>query len=891
MLGSLLTTKLYFPPARPALVPRPRLVERLQAGLNGPLTLLSAPAGSGKTTLLSEWRAGVGAAVPLAWLSLDEADNDPFRFFHHLAACLDLLQPGVLNTLLPYLQASTLPPQEVFLAPLINSLNDYPQDFILALDDVHVLETPSIHAALAFLLDHLPPRMHLVLLTRADPVIPLGRLRARGHLTEIRAEHLRFTLEETSLFLRKIMDLQVRPEQVAALEKRTEGWIAGLQLAALSMQGREDVDGFVSAFTGSNHYIVDYLGEEVLSRQSEPQREFLLRTSIVERLTGPLCDALTDGSDGAETLEKLDHANIFVIPLDKDQCWYRYHQLFAELLRNRLLHACPELVPELHGRASRWFESHGFMDEAIDHALAARDFHAAARLFCKESLEVMYNRTFHTLERWLKAFPPEFIKEDPCLCIAMAHVLWGTGRRAQIPPWAAWAEQGLASRLKADPSLAGSPEYKTFLGETFAFQSLQAQADQHLPEAVELARKAVDLIPKTVRNRAYALGSLYIALSLSGDIDGAIDAAAEAVALTRTLNYPSMLATATYTLCHLLRTQGRHPEAERAARETLDHAGRLGQLDLFYYGIVYVALADVYTEWNELDKAEALLLKSLALVRQGGMNILQINATTSYIGLLLTRREYTKVMETLDGLDRLAAEMGQAEVHLIVENIRLQCRAEQGDLTGVSAWLEKADLAFKDRMSTDRIEDIYQGCVYLSMLDRKEEAARLLDELEAYTEKHGLAGFRINILVTKASALKKEGKETQALACLARALTLARPCGLVHPFLMEGPVMRDMLRSAQKHSLEPEFTARLLAAFQESLPGKPPSAGARPSLLSKRELELLQLLADGCSNKDIAARLVISLGTVKRHTVNIFNKLDVQNRTEAVARARELKLL
>ena len=892
MLGSLLTTKLYFPPVRPALVPRPRLVERLQMGLQGPLTLLSAPAGSGKTTLLSEWRAGAGAQFPLAWLSLDEGDNDPTRFFHHLAGSLDLLQPGALAEILPYLQSSERLDPQVLLTPLINALSSFPRDFLLALDDYHTIETGSIHAALAFLLDHLPARMHIALLTRADPPLPLSRLRARGHLTEIRAEHLRFNLEETAQFLQTVMHLNLRPDQVAALEKRTEGWIAGLHLAALSMQGREDVDGFVSAFTGSNHYIVDYLGEEVLARQPEALREFLLKTSLLERLTGGLCDALTGREDGESVLQELEHANVFVISLDKEQRWYRYHHLFGELLRNRLVHSFPEAVSGLHDRASAWFETQGFMAEAIDHALASRDYPNAARLFCKDSLEVMYTRSFTSLEHWLKAFPQAFLQEDPRLCIAMAHVLWSTGRQDQIPSWSAWAEKGLASRLTADPQISTGLEYQTFLGETFAFQSLQAQAEHRLEEAVELAQKAADLIPKTARNRAFALGSLYIANSMSGNIDKALEVSAEAVTLARMLDYPSMLSTGTYTLCHLLMVKGRVREAERVAKEALDHAAQHGQAGLFYYGLVHIALADICCERNELEAMETFLTRGLGMIRQGGTNILLINGLFSLATLYFLRRDYPKAMETLDDLDRLAREMGQKTVSQDVERFKLHCREQMGDLSGLAGWLEKVDQRVEEKMDTERFAELVMAARSLRMLNRKPEASQILDSLLTLAERSGHIDWLINVLALQAAAQKEDGNEPRALAFLEKGLSLAQPEGILRPFLDEGPGMQELLRSAQRRNILPEYTARLLAAYEETFPGKPaPAAAPRPGILSRREVELLHLIADGCSNKEIADRLVISLGTVKRHTVNIFNKLDVKNRTEAVARARELKLL
>ena len=347
MPAALLTTKLFFPPARPALVPRPRLVERLQAGLRGPLTLISAPAGSGKTTLISEWRSGPGAEVPVGWLSLDPADNDGGLFFRYLAACMDAILPGASKKILPLLQSSESPPGEAIMTRLVNALARLAQDAILALDDYHVIENSDIHQALAFLLDHLPEHLHLVLLTRADPPLPLARLRARGQLLEVRAEHLRFNEPETAQFLNQVMGLTLTRDQVSALERRSEGWIAGLQLAALSLQGQPDPGHFVSAFTGSHHFIVDYLAEEVLTRQPPDLKAFLLETALLERMNASLCNAITGRADGRSMLEKLERNNLFLIPLDNEQGWYRYHHLFGDQLRARLRRIDPGRIPEL----------------------------------------------------------------------------------------------------------------------------------------------------------------------------------------------------------------------------------------------------------------------------------------------------------------------------------------------------------------------------------------------------------------------------------------------------------------------------------------------------------------------------------------------------------------
>ena len=421
MSTPILATKLYIPPPRPKVVLRPRLIERLNEGLDRKLTLISAPAGFGKTTLVSEWVAG--SERPAAWLSLDEGDNDPTRFLTYLVAALQTIAPDIGEGVLSVLQSPQPPPTESILTALLNEITAVPDDFVLVLDDYHVIDARPVDAALTFLLEHLPPQMHLVITTREDPQLPLARLRARGQLTELRAADLRFTPSEAAAFLNEVMGLNLSAEDIAALETRTEGWIAGLQLAALSMRGREDVPGFIRAFAGDNRYIVDYLVEEVLQRQPERVRSFLLQTSILDRLSGPLCDAVTGQEEGNALLEALERGNFFVVPLDDRRHWYRYHHLFADVLHAHLMAEQPDQVPTLHRRASEWYEQHGSAADAIRHALAAEDFERAADLVELAVPAMRRSRQEATLLGWLKALPDELIQCRPVLSVAYAGTL------------------------------------------------------------------------------------------------------------------------------------------------------------------------------------------------------------------------------------------------------------------------------------------------------------------------------------------------------------------------------------------------------------------------------------------------------------------------------------
>jgi LuxR family maltose regulon positive regulatory protein len=896
MTTPLLATKLYFPPARPNLVTRPRLVARLQDGLQGPLTLLSAPAGSGKTMLLSEWRLGPGAGVPVAWLTLDPGDNNPVLFLQYLCAALDSIQPGLAQHTAPLLGSGEPPRPEAVLTLLVNLLSQAEQDFVLVLDDYHLIEETSLHAALTFLLEHRPPRLHLALLTRADPALPLARLRTRGQLTELRAEHLRFTNEEAAAFLNRVMGLSLLPEQVAALEQRTEGWIAGLQLAALSMQGRQDIPAFIAAFAGSHHYIVDYLAEEVLGRLPEARRIFLMHTAILEQLCGPLCDAVTGTSSGDDILAELEHANLFVVSLDTEQRWYRYHNLFADLLRSRLVHACPELVPALHGRAAAWFEAQGMLDQAIQHALNAGDSVRAARLLRAGQLELLFTRSIATMDTWLKAFPEDFVLADPWLCVAMAHTLWSTGRRENIMRYIHSAQQVLAAWLAAGQMVASDPDYCLLHGECCAFSAIHANQQGQEELAISLAQEAVNTIPQTARARGFALGSLYVIYQAIGKYDRCLETCYEARNVARALNYPSMCATSVYSASVTLRIKGQLAKSEQVLREALDFAERQGQAHIFYYGLLHVGLAETYYEWYALDRMEAALNTGVPLLQQGGMSILVMLGLLDQVELTSAQGDHQGAIQALGAAERACQGM-DTRVYLPPCNaLRLQFQAALGETAGMVEWLQTIDTQVGQRLGTDRLYELSQAARFLNALGRPAEALHLLEKVEKVVRQTGCDGYVVYLLAHKAIAYKKLGEERQALACLQDALQLAEPEGHARPFLSLGEPMRELLhvllRSQQRRGASPDFLARLLVMFaRQGAAQAPPPPPAPPQVLSKRELELLRLIAAGSANKEIARDLVISLGTVKRHTVNIFTKLDVKNRTEAVAKARQLGLL
>jgi LuxR family transcriptional regulator, maltose regulon positive regulatory protein len=511
----LLLTKLSVPSARASLVPRPRLSERLEVGLGGKLTLVSAPAGFGKSTLLSSWSGELSDdGRPIAWLSLDSGDNDPARFWRYFVTGIDQLQPGSGETALALLSSPQAPPIEAILTTVLNELGDLPADAVLVLDDYHLIESRAIHEALTFLIDHLPPRMHLMMATRTDPLLPLSRLRARSELNEVRAADLRFTPEEAATFLNEVMGLHLSAEDIAELEERTEGWIAGLQMAALAMRDHADVPGFIAAFTGSNRHVVDYLAEEVLGRQPEELRGFLLETSILDRMCAPLCNAITGHTDSQTTLERLERANLFVVPLDDERQWYRYHHLFADVLRQRLHQEHPDLVPALHRRAGRWFEQKQLVTEAVHHSLAAQDWELAIRLIESSGMTVVLSQQGQTLLGWIDDLPDTLVRERPVLCTIHALALVFSNR----------PDAAEASLQEAERCLRGNPitdEARAILGRAAVIRAAIARFSGDFKRCVAMGRRALELLPETeatARERASAGANAILAYQVSGDV-------------------------------------------------------------------------------------------------------------------------------------------------------------------------------------------------------------------------------------------------------------------------------------------------------------------------------------------------------------------------------------
>jgi LuxR family maltose regulon positive regulatory protein len=916
MAAPILATKLYIPPPRPKVVLRPRLIERLNEGLavSCKLTLISSPAGFGKTTLVSEWVAI--CERPVAWLSLDEGDIDPACFLAYLVAALQTVAPKIGEGVLRTLQSPQPPPIESILTALLNEIAAFPDNFVLVLDDYHVIDSKPVDEALTFLLDHLPPQMHLVIASREDPHLPLARLRARGQLTELRAADLRFTPSEAAEFLNQLMGLNLSVEDIAALDKRTEGWIAGLQLAALSMQGHQDTTSFIQSFTGSHHFILDYLIEEVLKQQSENIQTFLLHTSILERLCGPLCDAVLGhpSASGQETLEYLEHANLFIVPLDNERHWYRYHHLFAEVLRKHLMAEPPEQISSLHKRASEWYEHNDTMDNAIRHALAAEDFERAAGLIELALPEIRRNRQGATVTElgWLKAIPDELVHFRPVLSVAYAFALFGGGELEGVEPRLRDAEQWLDTPADrhAQPEfpMAGmvvvdDEEFRRLPGMIALLRSAKALARGGMSEAVKNAQRVLALAPDDAH---LMLGGATSVLGLAAWADGALEAAhrmtSDGMTNVRLAGYISSAIGGSIVLADIQIAQGHLLEAMTTYERALQWATEPGAPVQRGAADMYVGMSDLHREHNDLKTATQHLLTSRALGELAGLPQNPYRWCAAMARIQEARGDLDAALDLLDQAERLYDGAFSPNVRPIATR-KIRVWVAQGRLGEALGWAREQGLSVENELNyLYEFNHITLARVLLAryLSDHSDgsisELMGLLERLLKAAEERGGKGSVIEILVLQAIAYHAKGDLPAALLPLQHALALAEPEGYVRMFLDEGLSMMQLLREANAREIIPDYTGKLLAAFEaekrksEDKPDLPP---AQPLIepLSQRELEILKLISLGLSNREIGERLFLALDTIKGHNRKIFDKLHVQSRTEAIARSRELGLL
>ena len=899
MSTPILATKLYVPVPRPKIVLRPHLIDQLNKGLHRKLTIISAPAGFGKTTLVSEWVAS--CERPVAWLSLDEGDNDPTRFLTYLIMALQAIVPNIGVEALRLLQSPQPPSIESVLTILLNEITTIPENLVLVLDDYHVIENKAVDTALTFLLEHTPPQMHLVITTREDPNLPLARLRARDQLTGLRATDLRFTNAEAAEFLNQVMGLSLSMEDIAALEARTEGWVAGLQLAAISMQGREDATSFIKSFTSSHHFVLDYLVEEVLHQQPEGIQNFLLCTSILERMCGPLCDAiLLDSSAlGQKTLEHLEHTNLFIIPLDNERHWYRYHHLFGSLLRQRLGQSLmPDEIAKYHIRASEWYEKNGEPAQAFHHAIAAADFSRAAML--AEMYWQKMNESFQSAAwlGWVKQLPEELIRSRPVLC---TQVAWGYMDISDV--------EASESRLRdAERCLENPPDemvvvveeqFRALPARIAIARTYNAQSVGDFPAAVKYAELAIKLAPEEdhfMRAQTTAiLGGTYWA---NGDLEAACKSMSDWIDNARKAgNFFFAIASASGK-ADILTAQGHLREALKTYQGSLQLASEHEAESQRIIAHHHLGLALLYHEMRDDESALQHFHKSLELGQQSVLRDWSYRKYLAQARLKESEGDLNSALGLLDDAQRFYVR-SLIPYARPIDALKARIHLKQGRLSNAQEWVREHGFSVNDDLGYLReFEHITLARVLLAeyQVNRKEnrihDALSLLKRLLKAAEDQKRMGSMLEILMVTALAFHTLGSTSQAFTSLERSLLLAAPEGYFRTFVDEGEPMQAMLfafrSTLKKQTPISEYIDKLLSFFEH--PAERPQSNLIDPL-SERELEVLRLVADGLSNDEISQKLFVAVSTVKGHNLRIFGKLQAKSRTEAVARARELGLL
>ena len=910
MKTDLLASKFYYPPHRLDVVQRSRLRESLDAGLSGKVTLISAPAGFGKTTLVSEWIRDCGH--PTAWLSLDKNDNDPSRFLIYLIAAVQRIDSEIGVDVQAVLEESPSPQFEILLTRLISEMERLPDKSIIVLDDCHLIDSKPVHDIINFLIEYLPPTIHLVISGRTDPPLPISRLRVQGNVNEVRTSQLRFTKKEVATFLNDRMGFDLPTEGIAALEARTEGWIASLKLAALSMQGRDDWPEFIAKFSGSNRYVIDYLVDEVMARQPDEVQIFLRRTSILERFCASLGEFVVGESKDTDIIDYIDRSNLFLIPLDDHKEWYRYHHLFADFLSQRLRASEPDRIPELHRRASQWYENEGWVDEAIQHALAAGDMDRATRLVDGIAVDLLVRAESNKLLKLVEQLPFDLWQGYPMLRILYAWALLFMGQLERVDP--------ILTSVEVDQAKAPgvpNPGYVTTV------RAYLANRQGDIYRSIQLTEQALEEMSKATPDRLTLKfqGSAVIWLGVNhrllGNLDKARQLFMEAAGINQKAgNYYASLASYEQ-LAELAVIRGQLHQALDLYRSGLklaqnwkdtrgkprgtlmtttglqlglgvvlyqlnDLAGAATQIqrsaDLFELGehyerkLSYTMLAYLKQAQGEFETSAELLRKACAIE-----------------DTMVVRRSYTSDRSSPTKLAILLSRAGPEMAHLLTE----ACRRIEN--LGVRS-TDKVD--FSSPADYPR-ELIYSdlACLLIAQ-DRADEALPLLSSLLEAAITMGRHGDEIRYLVMIALAQHALGNTQTALDSLGRALPLAEPQGYVRLFVDEGQPMAELLLLAISQNVAPDYASKLLADFPKDIQGtlqfdKDLTINNQSLIepLSRREIEVLRLLFVGYKYEEIAERLVVSINTVRHHTRNVYGKLDVNNRRQAVARARDLGII
>lgn len=896
----LLPTKFYIPRLRENGVLRPRLTDILLAGVNRPGTfiMLSGPAGFGKSTLLGEFVTQL--QQPVAWVSLDEGDNDPVRFWSYLITACQSVRPGVGESALELLKSSLPLPDDAVPSLLINDFSELDSDVVLVLDDYHAIQNGLLHKALSFLLDHLPNKLHIILSTRIDPPWPLARFRARNQLIEIRAKDLRFTTDEAASFLNQVMGLNLSADDVAILEKRTEGWIAGLQLAALSMTEHNDTAGFMKSFTGSHVYIADYLVEEVLQHQSESIQMFLFQTSILGRLNASLCEAVTGMQNGQAVLTALHRANIFVIPLDDTGLWFRFHHLFADLLQSRLRQILPaEAIFTLHTRASQWYQQNGLVIEAVNHALAAQDFEAAADLIQKNASNVVIRGELTTLLQWIEALPEDVSRRHPQIILSKAWSLTLAGAQPQV--------ETILREIEAQIELRDeTPDIRELRGNISVIRGYFAMLVGDYPRALNLTRSAQDLLPESsLQARSILPYTLGVAYRSQGEYEKARLAFAHLAQVSEVSNEFLIWATAETEVLNTLHAQGRLREAVETGRQVLLKMAEKGVLLFGSLAKLEVALCDVLREQNKLDEASQRMTGILQRLKVWYMPTDRLFAYLTLTRIREAQGDFTGAFESLEIARQLrSAHPVLAALSRSVDIYEIRLLLATHDISAAARLMDELHPGASQMVNLHDQELITLAHVRFAQ-GKYDEAAAILALLAASAETGGRMLALLESLTLQARTLDAQGDQQAAITLLIKALAIAEPEEFVCVFTEKGEGMQSLLVAVARQletasdptiSRVKDYAARILAAFPSgqkvgAVHSRPARATGLLESLTTREMEVLQLIAAGDSNQAIAEKLVITVSAVKKHISNTFGKLNVKSRTQAVARARQLGLI
>ena len=895
MTQLILNTKFFIPPQRSDIVARPHLIEKLNQGLEAKLTLISAPAGFGKTTLLSQF-LHEKCEYPVAWLSLESEDNDLTRFLSYLAASLGTLKEGIQEAVLSLLRLNQPPEPNTIMTSLINELVDtFPAPFILVLDDYHVIRSPEIHEVFLFLIEHLPPQMHLVILSRENPPFPLARLRVRNQFTEIRADDLRFSHDESALFLNQIMGLDLTKKDVMTLETRTEGWIAGLQMAAISMQGRKDIRSFLQTFSRSNRFIFDYLIEEVLEEQPSNIQNFLLKTSTLDRMCASLCNAITENNDSQRILQELDRANLFVVPLDNQHRWYRYHHLFIDLLRQQLRIRHPHRISELHHQASNWYQDNQLIGEAVHHALVVNDYEKVAKLVEKSVFEGIEHPEFLNLDNWLGSLPDGIMRSKPWLSIAYASILV---RKHQFEK----AELHLNNADRSLESQTISLEQRQYIQSyAAAIRADLAKLDGDIDQVISWANQALRLLPeKEKRLRGTVLSLLGTALQRLGKFDAAAQALSEGIIYSKAAGDLQSTIEVFGDLAGFFVERGQLHEAFSTCQEAFEFVessfGKGGRNPLGA-AYIYFRLSTILRHWNNLDSSLLYAKKTIEINKQWGFE-----SRLSLINLAIAHQTVGKKEDAMQAIQQAEAiAMKESSFWIAdVQSVRALLWLEQGNLNAAVKWAQESGLDVNDDIQFQK-QRIYLTLaqVYLAqgqqgnvgMLDK---ALRLLSRLQTLLETASAQAYVLQILILQALAYQAQKKSKQALRTIERALSLGESGGYIYVFLREGAPMKKLLEQITRQETPHPYTRQLLNTFDSISHDVVSHERASKNLvdpLTKREEEVLKLLSTEISIPGIADELVISVDTVRTHVKRIYSKLDAHSRFEAVSKAREIHLL